>query len=285
MYGAVSRSNCEPTSTPTIAVGTSRRSRSRETASTATADRPSAIPPPLLCVSSQPASVAAAAASPPARPATRYLAPRGQHERGPRADEEHRRRAVRVGHREREPAVAEVALRRRAEAQRDCGRNRERATPGCDGRDHDAPVDGAAHREPDREHHRVEEGQQRIVARERRQRRPGDRHRLPAREGDQQRPARRAPPPAALRASPRTRRRPAAAPRARRRAASRTRRCCPSLPMRAGNRLRRPRRREENGHRARLGSRGGKKRPSQVASISVPPLTNSTVWSLLLAET
>ena len=70
MYAAVSRPNCEPTSRPAIAPGTSRRSRSRETASTATAERTSAIPPPLLCVTSQAASVAAAAASPPARAAS-----------------------------------------------------------------------------------------------------------------------------------------------------------------------------------------------------------------------
>jgi hypothetical protein len=116
---------------------------------------------------------------------------RGQHERGPQPDEEDRGVPVRVGHRPGEPPVAdEVRRGARPVAHRDrCRQRKPAAERGDPGRDQEALRAPAHRQQRDREGGGVEERQQRVVSRERGQRRPGGRDRLPDREQQQGREA------------------------------------------------------------------------------------------------
>ena len=109
-----------------------------------------------------------------------------QHQGGPEADQEHRRRGVRVRDRPGQAAVTDEVRGRRSEPSREGGRDRQRPGAERDGAGDDEPLDARTDGEQrGRGGGDVEEREERVVAGERRQRRPGGRDRLPRCEGDE----------------------------------------------------------------------------------------------------
>ena len=145
------------------------------------AETTSATAPPLLCASSQPARSAVARPSAPARARAGHVRRAARPIAG--QNPTRKKAASAFGY----VTAGDVEVgRMRDEAEPELGRDRERAEHAHEERDRSPPLDGVAEgdeRRPEREC--VEGGQERLVARERRKRRPGDGDRDPGCEREQ----------------------------------------------------------------------------------------------------